>query len=564
MLKHILTYYIISFAIFTFAQKANVKLEISPINPQVGETFIVTVSSNVQGSLEIDNLPSSYIQDYSVRQGSSQTMDHSTGIIETLFYTSYSGVISKSGKYKIGPAYVKHGNKAYPSNTITINVGSQIKMNASAISAQQMKDPAFGVIEINKTEIYEGEPILVASKIYSRFEPDQISSYQSYPLNGTVLKHPVGNASNIKIAQENYKGHDFYTFSYDKNIIFPEGVGNFPIEPFKLNLHQAHKAFPLMSSSSIVLIKSLPSNPPADFIGGVGEFSITQNIETSSIKQGEVFKLIVTIVGVGNLHSISEPVLNLPKGFIIYGDPIINEDYTIGIHGADGEISYEYNIQVSKFGRQKIPGTSISYFNLKDEKYTQVETGEIEILIEKSKNYIEPKNDSKESKTEVVSDQLNNDNDSGNSEEEFYESPIFWAGITLPILSILFFFVFIKKRKENAEKPLPENPVVVKTNSKSIPELINDAKEYIDSNKDDLFFLSIEKILRKEFEPDTNTSTERFATNLEIIDHINNEELKSEVASLFNICEKSRYGIASPTDSKQSLLNRVVKITNYQ
>ena len=76
--------------------------------------------------------------------------------------------------------------------------------------------------------------------------------------------------------------------------------------------------------------------------------------------------------------------------------------------------------------------------------------------------------------------------------------------------------------------------------------------------------MSIEKILRKEFEPNTKTSTERFATNLEIIDHINNEELKSEVASLFNICEKSRYGIASPTDSKQSLLNRVVKITNYQ
>ena len=435
-------------------------------------------------------------------------------------------------------------------------------MNASTVSAQQMKDPAFGVIEVNKTEIYEGEPILIASKIYSRFEPDQISSYQSYPLNGTVLKHPVGNTNNIKISQENYKGEDFYIFSYDKNIVFPEGVGNFPVEPFKLNLHQGHKAFPLMSSSSLIIIKSLPANPPSDFIGGVGEFKIVQSIETSSIKQGEVFTLIVTVSGVGNLHNITEPVLNLPKGFIIYGDPIINEDYAIGIHGADGEISYEYNIQVSKFGRQKIPGTSISYFNLKDKKYTQVETGEVEILIEKNKNYIEPKDDSKESKTEVVSDKMTENNDTGNNEKAFYESPVFWTGITVPILSILFFFIFFKNRKEKTENTVPEVPVVVKKDTKSISELINDANGYIDSNKDDLFYLSIEKILRKTFEPNMDKSIERFATNLEIIDQINNKELKSEVASLFNICEKSRYGIASQTDSKQSLLNRVIKITN--
>ena len=248
MYKVISTYFVLlSFLGFSQTQAAKVELSISPTNVEAGESFNITITANVQGDVDIENLPSTFVQDYSIQQGQYPEMDHNTGSLITTYFVSYSGMISKSGDYEIGPAFVKNGNKVYKSNKVKIKVGGKVAMTSGQVTASQLNDPAFGLIEANKKVIYEGEPVLLAAKIYSYYDPSNIGGYQSYDVNSAVIKNPIGNSNNIKVTQEVLKGKKLYAFSYDKNIIFPDGVGKFRIDPFKLKLYQGYKSFPITS-----------------------------------------------------------------------------------------------------------------------------------------------------------------------------------------------------------------------------------------------------------------------------------------------------------------------------
>ena len=50
-------------------------------------------------------------------------------------------------------------------------------MSNGLISAKMLSDPAFGVVQTSKSVIYEGEPVVIGAKIYSKFQPTNIYNY---------------------------------------------------------------------------------------------------------------------------------------------------------------------------------------------------------------------------------------------------------------------------------------------------------------------------------------------------------------------------------------------------
>jgi len=363
-------------------QEVDVQLSIKPSDAEVGEMVTITVKSNVQGSIDIDNMPSSFVYGYDMMNGMEQEVDYNTGQVVTYYYMSQSGAFGKSGTFTVGPAFVKSGGKTYASNKVTVTVGKKAPMSVGSITNQQLSDPAFGGIQTNKETIYEGEPIIVSAKVYSKFNPSHLNGYQSFTMNGAVEAHPLGNSNNIKVTEERFKGIDVYTFEYDRQLVFPTGTGKFRIDPYKMNLYQGYSSFPITSSANEVTIKPLPANPPEDFIGAVGSFSISRELDTLKVKQGDVFKLFLTVEGTGNLQNIVEPELDLPKGFIVYGDPIVTENISFNSQGATGSILYEYNVQVSRYGKLELPESTVSYFDTKREQYGQVSTEPNKLSVE--------------------------------------------------------------------------------------------------------------------------------------------------------------------------------------
>ena len=558
-MSRIIFAYSLLLTIASFGQKANVELTINPTNVEAGESFNITIKSNVQGDGDIENLPASFVQDYSIQTGQYPEMDHNTGSVTTIYFVSYSGIITKPGDYTVGPAYIKSGNKVYKSNKVKMKVGSKVAMSSGQITASQLNDPAFGVIETNKKVIYEGEPVLLAAKIYSYYDPSNIGGYQSYNVNSAVVKHPIGNSNNIKVTEEVIRGNRLYVFNYDKNVIFPDGVGKFRIDPFKLKLYQGYKSFPVTSNSLDIEIKPLPANPPKDFIGGVGDLRIERTLDSVSILQGVVIKMNILVSGIGNLQNLLEPKLDLPSGFIIYGDPVITENVTVGIHGAEGSVDYEYNLQVTKHGDIKLPATTISFFNPKQEKYIQVASNETDLKVKRNKKYIVHETDNQTETPEEISsrDLTPRKKSDVRNRGQFYGTPLFWGGVSLPLLASVFFILFAKRRERSADKI--EKKQILRDKRGELAQLTAQLK-IAASGYDESFLSNAENVIKKAFEIKMQIDSEKVLNKSEIYDYLQTHGMSSlepKVKSVFDELEQSRYGLATSYSSNEAIVREI-------
>ena len=556
-MKHTI-FSILSF-LFVFnliGQDAEVTLSIDPVSADIGEIITITIKSNVQGEVEIDNLPSSFVHGYDVMNGMEQEMDYNTGKVITFFYVSQTGAIGKKGKYTIGPAYIKKGNKTYQSNSVVVNIGEKSSMSSGDITAKQLKEPAFGIIQTNKKTIFEGESIIVLAKIYSHFEPTHLEGYRSYEFPGTVDKKLLGNVKRIVVEEERFRNQKLYSFEYDKHIIFPSGTGQFKISPYTMKLNHNYKGFQFKSNHTIIEIKPLPPNPPNDFIGAVGHFTIVQEIEETFLKQGDVFKMLIRIIGSGNLQNIVEPSPTLPKGFIVYGDPEIEEEYIYNAHGTEGEISYKYNIQVNKPGVTTLPATTVSFFDPNKEEYITVATEECEVKVEKVNNYITEEEEIEDTNEGEMGSfmrrsKLLNDNSS------FFGSNLYWIGISSPILFAFLFILFIKRRENNSNTI--EEAKNVKKKSNQLASMIERLKHDLHSNNDSDYFSQVEKTLCTAIEIKLNISDS--LSKQELFKQLSNQpESLQSAKDIFLKCDQYRYGFTSSIDSKQQLYNELQQL----
>jgi hypothetical protein len=87
------------------------------------------------------------------------------------------------------------------------------------------------------------------------------------------------------------------------------------------------------------------------------------------LKKGDVFKLILTLTGEGNLHNTIRPEIKLPNGFVLYGDPEKDEQIEFSEKGATGKLTYTYHIQIKQAVSTHFPSQKISYFDPEKKKY---------------------------------------------------------------------------------------------------------------------------------------------------------------------------------------------------
>lgn len=565
MIRNVLSFIGVFTCFAAFSQKAEVVLSASTTSVEVGETIILKVETNLDGAFEIDNLPASFNYGGAMSSGMNYQMDYNTGDVHVIYTHSQNGTFTKPGTYKIGPAYIKKGGKAYQSNTITIRVGKKIQMNAGKVSTQQLKDPAFGVIQLSKSSIYEGEPIVVSAKVYSRFQPTRIGNYNTFIQRKGIEYHELMNPNRqLKLREERYKGNPYYTFEYDRNVIFPSGTGLFTLEGFTMDLIQQFNGYSVISNGANITIKPLPGNAPSDFIGAVGTFSITRTIDTTRVKQGDVFKLIITIEGVGNIQNSLEPELNLPKGMIVYGDPVITKHISYGVNGGEGTITYEYNIQVSTHGKINLPATSISYFDPVSEKYVRVKSTDHNMFVVEDQNYVAggAGNGSVSSEDYPVDPSELRTVKDVRATHSIFGGTLFWSALAAPMLCAMFFVFFVKRRENPSEKIITKQ--IVQQKDKALQTLVAHSKQLVHEGENDAFFLSVENALRKAFECKLAiVDEERILSKSEIYGYLQDshqEHLDEAVRALFRTCEESRFGFGVSSDMRQPAFEQLQSI----
>lgn len=561
-MKFLVATYLFLTSLMVIAQNNDVVITVTPDNVEVGQKMVVTIASSIPGDLKLENLPVEFKRDYGTQQGQSSEVDYNTGAHKTVYYYSISGYMKKTGEYNFGPVYIKANNKTYPSNTVTVKVDKQVLMTSGEISDAQLNSPAFGVINVNKKEIYEGEPIIVAAKIYCYFQPDDIRNYFSYSPVNTVTKHPIGiQSSTVSLSEEVIRGNKVNSFTYDKSIMFPSGVGEFLINPFKINLQKNFRYLPVTSSALKINIKPLPSPTPSTFFGGVGQFELTRTIDTSKIKEGDVFKMYLTLSGSGNLQNLIEPTLQLSKGFTQYGDPVVHEGFNYGIHGATGDITFEYNIQATGSGKLTLPELTLTYFSPQQEKYIDLvaETLEVDVIPNKtftaSNKVLVEKENVNDDESQLSDTENNSNNDKGN-----WTNPLIITGISIPIIGALLFLLFRRKKEDDdsvndsKENKTPDAFIAIDSKQR-IDEALLLAKNNINGDND-IFYSNIDKAITLVVQEKLNI--ESIPNRSTISNYLNQQDTsKSETyLTIMNECDQARFGFGDSSEDKSMIYNK--------
>ncbi|MGB0914491.1 MAG: hypothetical protein ACPGVI_00395, partial [Crocinitomicaceae bacterium] len=317
-----------------------------------------------------------------------------------------------------------------------------------------------------------------------------------------------------------------------------------------------------------VEILPLPEDPPADFIGGVGNFTVHRSIDASDLKQGDVFKMKIFIEGSGNLQNTIEPTPILPKGLIVYGDPVIEEHFSYTSNGTEGVISYDYNIQVNVSGDIDLPATTISYFDVKQEKYITTSSDVEKIKVKADKSFIveEVKNPKSSSIEELNYTADLRPSSSLPKEKAFFATPVFWTGVGTPLFAALIFLLFKRQRESSADVIVKRE--ISRQRDKELSDSLSKLNVLLVGTDDYAFYSEVEFALVKAFEIRLETEDDRKLSKQEIFSYLestNQSELAERVKNLLATADQYRYGFPATSDSKQKLseeLNAILASLN--
>lgn len=556
--------------LFTFvsqisvAQKPVVALTSDKKEIGTEEHLNFTITANVEGSMKID-FPVEFEVDFGVMHGMEQKMDPS-GKIKTYYYMQQSGTFKKEGTYSFY-AYTTYRNKVYRSNKITIKV-NQASEDDNKVNSN---DPVFGFIQCKKTNVYEGEPILLKAKVFSYINIEYLEGYSDFKADLSMEEHMFPNGR-VEVEETRVNGKDALAFEYGKQLLIPVGTGKCHVKPFEMAL-RCHgslfsKTMRLRSSGLCINIKPLPANAPKDFIGAVGEYRFAQKNPTKEVKEGEVFTLELVVSGVGNIHNSNTPKLKLPKGCSIYGDPERIEDIEFTEMGAEGMITYRFNIQVLEGHDLEFAAPSISYFDPEKEKYLTIKGNSFRVKVtpDKSFNPIIVQNPVSGTHTDVVDLKTQKKSTTTTKTESSSKSKL-WVGIVAPtsLLGILFVFLAARRRKKkeaenmdaSMEDSLPKGPIFLnETKELAKAEVIDywkDAERHVEDPS--VFAILLPKAIIQRIEQCEKCN---FQSREKAFDRLvdTNPEIAKGLREIIEMCDQYRYGFgAERLETKEILAN---------
>lgn len=540
------------------AQTPTVTLKASQTTVAPQEPVTLTIASNVPGTIKVD-YPVEFISDYGTAAGMEPRLDPSTGRIITSHYLQQSGRFGKKGSYKFRASIKYHGKEIY-SNYLTITVRDAVAPQANSAVSLNNK-PIIAVLELSKRTIYEGEAVLIRPRVYSVLDLKRFDDYSAPKPDAVVESHPFEQV-NFELHRMKLEGKPVNSFEYGKELLFPVTVGTITFSPFEMTFeYQADfflKPVKVKSLPAVLKVKPLPAGAPSSFIGGVGKFSFGSSVEKTTLKQGEVFTIVCTISGMGNLQNIDEPKLLLPAGFQLYGDADRTEDITYSENGAEGNVTYKIHVQVLKAGQQQFPGVEISWFNPATGKYESQRSQPVQLKVK-----ADPSFQSTTVMQPPATTTFEKQPGPGNVNRTLI-AIIAIGGIVLLTVILLVFRkrskTVVKKGRETVAKPAPKTEAAkADTDSTAIPEpetdYFEEARMAVE-NADRFAAVLPKAILQKvarhagiaESQPVVISWLEERGT-----------AAAGELKGLMELCEHYRYGFGAVEIQPAAMLSRTEK-----
>lgn len=237
--------------------------------------------------------------------------------------------------------------------------------------------------EVDKTQVYKGEPLIASFYLYGRgmIDRPEVSKYPSFSdFLREDLEMPILNAGSMPGEQVVLDGVVYMRYLLARYQLIPVKTGKLTVDPLTLKAEVRPRiqdlsaedaiqmAYQMMMSRSAVSssdpisieVLAVPTaGRPDSFSGGIGNFEISASADRASLRQGESFRYTVRVQGKGDLSSVQAPVLNLPAGLEKYETQV----QVRGGKGGPGEKVFETLILAKKPGRWTLPAIEFSAFD---------------------------------------------------------------------------------------------------------------------------------------------------------------------------------------------------------
>lgn len=502
--------------------------------------------------------------------------------------TSYTYTLlpKKTGTFTIASASIVVDGEKHSSKGLTIKVlepnqaavqqGQAQQSQSQTQSAAVSNENIFIRTIVSKTNVYEQEAFLLSYKLYTLVDVVNFTDYKIPEFNG-FMKQEIELPRNRQFAVENYNGRNYSTLVLEQILLFPQrsgeisiGNANFEAVLRVQNKTQIRSIFDdffdsytnvsksLTAPGVKINVESLPGNKPAFYANAVGSFSLNSSISTNKVKVNEAVSLKLNISGSGNMKMIKAPTLNLSSVFEVY-DPRSSDSFKANSSGVSGTKSVEYVFIPRQEGNFEIPSIEFSYFDPKEKTYKTLRTPSYQLEVEKGDgaestivggNYV-----GRESVKKLGEDirYIYTDDIKLQKEDELlFGSMSAWLMYLLPFaISLLLFFFFRKKAKENADIRRVKN----KQANKIAKKRLKSAQKSLNEGKPDLFYDEVLKAVwsylgDKLAIPAAELKKDRVETELR------NKNVKDSLINQFieilNTCEFARY---APNTGQQEMGN---------
>ncbi|GAA4089497.1 BatD family protein [Mucilaginibacter panaciglaebae] len=566
-----------------FAQDARFVASASQTTVSTGEQFQLTFSINADGS----NFNPPDLSDFQLLGGPnvSNSMEFINGKATASSSVSYILAPTRVGTFIIGPATVVVNGKKISSNSIKMTVlkrrtgqpnnntgggGAGTQANTGSTDLSKL---LFLRAEIDKNNVYQGQPVTVTYRIYTRVDILQSQINKLPDLTG-FWNEDVKMTQPAQFRVETYKGQRYNVADIKQTILFPEHAGNITIDPFEMtfiarvqttprdfmdqffggNVQEVN--YPAKSLPVVIHVKPLPqAGKPAGFSGAVGKFNIEATVDKDHLKANEALNYKIKISGSGNIKLLKDLNPNFPTDFEKY-DPKITDTVTETANGVSGSRIYNYLVIPRHKGDYTIDPVSFSYFNPATGKYVTLSTGSFKIKVEKGIN--------ENNVTALSGDQedvklLNKDIryiKTGDSDlraegDRFFGSAGFYLLLLLgPIVCVAAFLVRNQIRRNNAD--------VVRVKSRRAGKIaarhLTNANKELQANNTQAFYEAVFKGLYGYLSNKLNIAyadldRENIAGTLRA--KLAKEETIGELLDTLDLCEMARYAPVTHISAKQ-------------
>ena len=559
-----------------------------------GDQFRLSYTINSQ---KVRDFRAPSIQGFEVLMGPSRSTQYQNynGVVTNSITFTYILMAEKEGTYKIpGATIVADGNN-YTSNSVEIKVlpPDQSSSNAgSGSSARSSRNQAnsgkitdkelFMTATASKTNVYEQEAILLTYKVYTQVNLTNLRG--DIPDLKGFHTQEVELPNQKTFTLEHYNGRNYNTTIWRQLVLFPQQTGKIEIpsvtfegtvsqmvasaDPFDAffnggNYVNINKN--IVTPKLTINVKELPAGKPANFSGGVGEFTLSSSISTQELKTNDAVTIKLVISGTGNMKLINTPEIGFPQDFEIY-DPKVDNKFNLTRNGLSGNKVIEYLAIPRHAGTYTIPPIEFSYFDLKSQSYKTLKTDAYTLNVAKGEGNSDQvvANFTSKEDLKVLGQDIRyiktGDTQLTKKDDYFFGSTSYYLWYIVPLA--LFIAIMVINRKQAMENANVAKVRTKKANKVATKRMKN-AGKLLAEKKSEAFYDEVLKALwgyisDKLSMPVSQLSKDNIEEKLQ--KHQVADELIKEFINNLNECEFARYAPGNQDEKMDKIYSSAIDV----